>query len=297
MSSPASASPRDRWTPPDHSGRVAVVTGASRGVGKGIARVLGECGATVYVTGRSTRVRPGSGPGTVDETAEMISAAGGVGVAVPVDHTDDHQVDALFSRVAREQGRLDLLVANAWGGYEGYDPSFSEPFWRQPLRRWDRMFSAGLRAHFTASRLAAGWMIGAGRGLIVCTGGFDDLAYYLGSVPYDVVKAATARLVLAMARELRPHGVAAIGIYPGFTRTEAVLDAFAAEGRQPPDDTHSPQFVGRAVASVFADPNTMALSGTGAQAATYSRHYGFTDIDGRTIAPFVLPDKYRLDKT
>jgi len=297
MPGPSPGDHPDTWAPPDHSGRVAVVTGASRGVGKGIALVLGECGATVYVTGRSRRAQPGSGPGTVDETAEMVSAAGGVGVAVATDHTDDQQVDVLFSRVAREHGRLDLLVANAWGGYEGYDASFSDPFWRQPIRRWDQMFSAGLRAQFTASRLAAPLMIGQGRGLIVCTGGFDDLGYYLGSVPYDVVKAATARLVLAMARELRPHGVAVVGVYPGFTRTEAVVAAFAAEGRQPPAGTHSAQFVGRAIASVFADPDTMALSGTGAQAATYARHYGFTDIDGRPIAPFVLPREYRLDKT
>lgn len=283
------------WTPPDLGGRVAVVTGASRGVGRGVAIVLGECGATVYVTGRSTRERPGSGPGTVDDTADEVSAREGRGVAVPTDHTDDGQVESLFGRVRGDEDGLDLLVANAWGGYEGHDHrTFGTPFWEQPLRRWDAMFGAGLRAQFTAARLAAPLPIERGSGLIVCTGGFDDPGYYLGNVPYDVVKAATGRLVTAMARELRPHGVAAVGVYPGFTRTEAVVEAFAAGGRRPPEETHSPEFVGRAVAHVLADPDAAALSGTGAQAATYARRYGFRDVDGREITPFVLPEEYRL---
>jgi len=211
------------------------------------------------------------------------------------DHTDDRQVETLFTRVRREQGRLDLLVANAWGGYEGYDATFSAPFWEQPSRRWDQMFGGGLRAHFAASRHAAPLMIDQGYGLLVCTGGFDDPGSYLGSVPYDVAKTGTSRLVLAMARELRPHNVAVVGIYPGFTRTEAVLAAFAAQGTQPPEEAHSPQFVGRAVAAVWADPEVMTLSGTGAQAATFAQRYGFTDVDGRRIVPFVLPREYRLD--
>ncbi len=284
------------WRPPDLSGRVAVVTGASRGVGKGIALVLGESGATVYVTGRSTRTRPGLGPGTIEDTAEAVSSRGGRGIPMVTDHTDDRQVEALFERVHTEQGRLDLLVANAWGGYEGYDKSFSDRFWEQPLWRWDAMFGAGLRAQFTASRLAARLMIGQGYGVIVCTGGTDNPAYYMGTVPYDVVKAAAARMVVAMARELRQHGVAALGVFPGFTRTEAIVAAFAAEGKQPPGDTHSPEFVGRAVARVFADPDVMELSGTGAQAATFATRYGFLDIDGRAIPPFVLPDEYRMDR-
>jgi NAD(P)-dependent dehydrogenase (short-subunit alcohol dehydrogenase family) len=284
------------WTAPDLEGRVAVVTGASRGVGRGIALVLGECGATVYVTGRSSRAHArASAPGTVEDTADDVTARGGRGIAAPTDHTDDAQTAALFARVAGEQqGRLDLLVANAWGGYEGHGPDFTAPSWEQPLERWDAMFTAGLRAQFAAARAAAPAMVANGDGLIVVTGGTDLADSYLGNVPYDVVKAAASRLVVGLARELRPHGAAAVGIYPGFTRTEAVVAAFAEQGAEPPPETHSPEFVGRAIAALAADPERLALSGTGAQAATFARRYGFADVDGRDIEPFALPDEYRL---
>jgi NAD(P)-dependent dehydrogenase (short-subunit alcohol dehydrogenase family) len=186
------------------------------------------------------------------------------------------------------------LVGNAWGGYEQHDETFGDPFWDQPVSRWDMMFTAGLRAQFTAARLAARQMIDQGHGLITLTGGFDDLGSYLGAAPYDVVKTATSRLVTAMGHELRPYGVASVGVYPGFTRTEAVVAAFVAEDREPPLETHTPAFVGRAVASVLGDPDVMRFTGTGAQAATYARRYGFTDVDGRVIEPFALPDEYRL---
>jgi NAD(P)-dependent dehydrogenase (short-subunit alcohol dehydrogenase family) len=296
------------WGAPDLRGRVAVVTGASRGVGRGIALVLGECGATVYVTGRSTRAHAreadagtatGSeptAPGTVDDTADEVTARGGRGIAAPTDHTDDAQTAALFARVDDEQGgRLDLLVANAWGGYEGDAlAGFTAPFWEQPLERWDAMFTAGLRAQFATARAAAPAMVRNRSGVIVVTGGTDLPGHYLGNVPYDTVKAASSRLVVGLAHELRPHGVAAVGVYPGFTRTEAVVRAFAAQGADPPPETHSPEFVGRAVAAVLADPDRMRLSGTGAQAAGHAARYGFTDTDGRTIAPFALPDEFRL---
>jgi NAD(P)-dependent dehydrogenase (short-subunit alcohol dehydrogenase family) len=302
------------WQRPDLPGCVAVVTGASRGVGRGVALVLGECGATVYVTGRSTRAdaerRPPpersadanrtraagpTRPGTVEDTADAVTARGGHGIPAPTDHTDDAQVDALFERVEAEQhGRIDLLVANAWGGYEGLGADFTAPFWEQPIERWDAMFTAGLRAQFTAARRAAPAMIANRRGVIVLTGGTDLADHYLGNVPYDVVKAASSRLVRALAHELRPHGVAAVGVYPGFTRTEAVVAAFAAQDREPPPETHSPEFVGRAVAAVLADPSALDLTGSGAQAAVHARRYGFADVDGREIAPFALPDEYRL---
>jgi NAD(P)-dependent dehydrogenase (short-subunit alcohol dehydrogenase family) len=284
------------WTAPDLSGRVAVVTGASRGVGRGVALALGDCGATVYVTGRSTRAHTRA-QGTVDETAGDVTARGGRGIAAPADHTDDAQTAAVFERVRAEQGRLDLVVANAWGGYEAGTQDFTAPFWEQPLDRWDAMFTAGLRAQYVTARAAAPAMVARNDGLIAITGGTDLTRHYLGNVPYDVVKVASNRLVVALAHELRPHGVAAVGVYPGFTRTEAVVEAFAEQGAEPPAETHSPEFVGRAVAHVLADPDRRALSGTGAQAATLARRYKFADVDGRTIAPFALPDDLTLSSS
>ena len=273
------------WTPPRLDGIVAVVTGASRGVGKGIALALGEAGAEVWVTGRST----------VEETAAEVTDRGGRGVAARTDHRDDAQVEALFERVRRDAGRLDLVVANAWGGYEGHDhQTFAAPFWEQPLSRWESMFEAGLRMQFTTARFAAPLMLEQSSGLIVLTGGWDDLRFYLGNALYDVSKAATARLVRVLAHELRPHGVSVVGVYPGFTRTEAVVAAFAAGGAEPPPETHSPEYVGRAVAHLAADPGVLTFSGCGAQAATYAERYGFTDVDRRTIAPFAMPEANRL---
>jgi NAD(P)-dependent dehydrogenase (short-subunit alcohol dehydrogenase family) len=265
------------WTPPPLGGTVAIVTGASRGVGKGIALALGDCGATVYVTGRST----------VDDAAAEVSARGGRGVAVRVDHTADAQTAALFERVQRDHDRLDLVVANAWGGYEGHDhTTFGDPFWEQPDSRWEAMVDAGLRASYVTLRFAARALVPSGRGVIVLTAGWDVPSEHLGNLLYDVVKSSTSRLVSGAAGELRPYGVAVVGVYPGFTRTEAVVDAYAAEGAEPPEATHSPEFVGRAVAHVLADPDVLALSGTGAQAAAYAERYGFTDVDERVIAPF-----------
>jgi NAD(P)-dependent dehydrogenase (short-subunit alcohol dehydrogenase family) len=242
---------------PKLQGQVAVVTGASRGAGRAIAVVLGEAGATVYVSGRSTRAGPTTEglPGTVEDTAEAVTARGGVGVAVRCDHTDDQQVETLFERVRGEQGRLDLVVNNAWGGYEHHDPAgFRKPFWEQPTRHWDGMFTAGLRAHLVASRCAVPLMLPRGRGLIVCTTAWDR-DHYLGNLYYDVAKAAVKRLAWGMARELRPHGIAAVALAPGFMRTERVMAAHA----QKPFDlglTESPEYLGRAVvpASLLAPP-------------------------------------------
>jgi len=260
---------------------VAVVTGATRGVGKGIALALGETGATVYVTGRST----------VDEAAAAVTERGGRGIGIRVDHTRDDEVQALFEQV----GAVDLVVANAWGGYEheGWR-AFETPFWEQPLSRWSAVIDAGLRAQYTTARFALPRMVEQGCGLLVFTGGFDDPRYFLGDVLYDVGKIATNRLVADLGRVLAPHGVNVVGVYPGFTRTEAVVDAFAADGREPPDETHSPEFVGRAVVHLLADPEIASLTGTGAQAAAYAERYGFTDVDGRAIERFALPDELRL---
>jgi NAD(P)-dependent dehydrogenase (short-subunit alcohol dehydrogenase family) len=272
------------------AGRVALVTGASRGAGRAIALVLGQAGATVYVTGRSVRGAPTTEglPGTVDDTAAAVSARGGRGLAVRIDHTDAAQVEALFQRVRAESGRLDLLVNNAWGGYEDYAASrFDAPFWQQPLRRWDGMYTAGVRAHFLASRFAAPMMIERGSGLIVNTIAWAQGAY-MGNVLYDSAKTAIARMAFGMAEELRPFGVAAVALAPGFMRTERVMAAHAAA----PFDlsaTESPEYLGRAVLALALDSRVLRKSGQLLNAGDLAREYGFTDVDGRQPAAFRLP--------
>lgn len=273
--------------------KVAVVTGASRGAGRGIACVLGECGATVYVTGRSVRGRPTTDnmPGTIDETAEAVTARGGAGIAVRCDHTVDADVEALFERVRQEQGRLDLLVNNAWGGYEVQGQVGLAPFWQQPLNYWDRMFTAGVRASLISSRYAAPLMIPNRRGLIVnITAWVGDV--YLGSIFYDLSKNAVNRMAFGMAKELKGHNLAAVALAPGFIRTERVIAAFEAAGKDCESFTESPEYAGRAVAALAADPNVMQKSGKILTAGDLAREYGFTDVDGRQIPPFSVPDDF-----
>jgi NAD(P)-dependent dehydrogenase (short-subunit alcohol dehydrogenase family) len=270
---------------------VALVSGASRGAGRAIALALGEAGATVYVTARSVRGAPTTEglPGTVEETAEEVSRVGGAGIAVRCDHADPEQVRALVERLRREQGRLDLLVNNAWGGYERYHPeTFVAPFWEQPIeQRWQGMFEAGLKTHLLTSAIAAPLLLTRRGGLIVGTvaWAFDE---YLGSLFYDVAKAAIIRTAAGMARELRPHGVAAVALAPGFMRTERVKQAHAI---QPFDlsSTESPAYLGRAVVALAADPNVLDKSGRLLTVGDLAREYGFTDLDGRQPLPFRMP--------
>jgi NAD(P)-dependent dehydrogenase (short-subunit alcohol dehydrogenase family) len=265
---------------------VAVVTGASRGAGRAIAAVLGEAGATVYVTGRSVAGRTTEAlPGTIEETAAEVGARGGRGIAVRCDHTDDGDVAGLFGRVRDEQGRLDLLVNNVWGGYEqaptGLGP---QPFWEQPEELWERMFVAGVRAHLVASRQAVPLMLPQRRGLVASTvaWAFDR---YLMNLYYDVAKSAIVRMAFGMAEELRPHGIAAVAVAPGFMRTERVM---AAHARQPFDlaVTESPEYLGRAVRALATDPDVLRWSGRLLTAGELARTYGFTDLDGRQPEPF-----------
>ena len=279
---------------PDLRDRVALVTGASRGVGRGIAEALGEAGATVYVTGRSVSGAPTTEglTGTVDDTAVLVAARGGRGIAVRCDHQDDAQVEALFARLAKEQGRLDLLVNNVWGGYERYDESFSAPFWEQGLERWQGMFAAGVRAHYTASRLAVPLMLPRKRGLIVNVSA-GDRGKFLGTVMYDVAKAAVDRMAFAMGRELRAHGIAAVALHPGFTRTERVqayLDAHPNEGGAEVGPTETPLYSGRAVVALAADAEILRRSGGAFRVGDLARDYGFTDADGSQPEAFELPD-------
>jgi len=270
--------------------RIAVVTGASRGAGRGIALELAEAGAIIYVTGRSTSggERTEGLPGTVEETAEMITARGGTGIAVRCDHTVDADVEALFARIGREQGRLDILVNNVWGGYEHYDTGhFTDNFWDLPMRHWHGMFESGVRAHLLASRLATPLMLPQRRGLIANTTAWDH-DKYLGNLFYDVAKAAVSRMVYGMAKELRSHNIAAIALAPGFMRTERVM----AEYEKQPFDlsaTETPAYVGRTIVALAGDPNVLEKSGRTMMVGEVAPEYGVTDIDGRQVPPFYIP--------
>jgi NAD(P)-dependent dehydrogenase (short-subunit alcohol dehydrogenase family) len=234
------------------SGKVAVVTGASRGLGKGIALGLGEAGATVYVTGRSTSTDPGALPGTINETADELTRLGGRGIAVRCDHRDDAEVEQLFARVRREQGQLDLLVNNAFGSPEQRVLWSGERFWEIPVTLWDDLIDVGLRSHFIASRYAATTMIEQGHGLIVNVAshaaGRTKSAGALTIVPYSVCKAGLHRLSSDMAAELREHGVTVVAVWPPGSRTEGVL----AQSELFPNVTEwkEPIFTGRVVAAL-----------------------------------------------
>ncbi len=278
-------------------GKVAAVTGASRGAGRGIALALGEAGATVYVTGRSVRGGPTteSRPETIDETAEGVTARGGAGIPVRCDHTVDAEVEALFERVKAECGRLDILVNNAWGGYERYNgerfedgTAFAAPFWEQSLQRWEGMFAAGVRAHLVASRFAVPLMLPHRQGLIVSTTAWDR-DKYLGNLFYDLAKNAVNRMAYGMARDLRDHGIAAVALAPGFMRTERVLAAHEEQGFDL-SITESPEYIGRAIAALAADPNVMQKSGRVLAVGDLAREYGFADIDGRQLPAFKIED-------
>jgi len=253
--------------------QVALVTGASRGVGKGIALELAGAGSTVYITGR---------------TAEDMKYIAGKGIALECDHRDDQQVEAAFRRVIDEQGHLDILVNNVWGGYEGMveggEFTWPWPFWRQPLRRWDAMFQAGVRAHYVASRLAAQAMVMRQRGLIVNIS-FWAAQKRIGNVAYGVAKAATDKMTADVAHELREHNVAAVSLYPGLVRTEKVMEAAAWLDLS---NSESPQFIGRAIVALAGDPKLMEKSGRVLIAASLAQEYGFTDIDGKTPRPLTL---------
>lgn len=276
----------------DLSGKVAVVTGASRGAGRGIALVLGEAGTTVYVTGRSVRGESSGGvPGTIDQTADEVTARGGEGVAVRVDHTADAEVGALFERVESEQGRLDLLVNNAWGGNElAID---DRPFWEFPPGHWHNMFEAGVRAALISSQFAAPLMLPRRQGLIVNIT-FYDRGKFVGNLFYDLAKNALCRLAFGMAEDLRPHGVAAVALSPGWMRTELVLRAFDTDEEHHHHvemlrQTESVEYIGRAVVALAADPDIMRKSGSTLVVGELAREYGFTDVDGRQVPPFTLP--------
>jgi NAD(P)-dependent dehydrogenase (short-subunit alcohol dehydrogenase family) len=267
------------------TGKVAVVTGASRGIGKGIAVALGAEGATVYVTGRT--VKPGSYslPGSVGETADEVDRRGGTGLAVHVDHADDEQVAALFDQVRREQGGLDILVNNAFALPE----DLTEPgtFWEKPLSHWD-MVDVGVRSNYVAAWHAAKIMVPQKSGLVVAISGYAAVTYTYGVV-FGMCKTAVDRMARDMAVELEPHDVASLSLWQGLTFTERAERNL----RRSPEMTKqtvtdpavgcSPEFPGRVIAALAADPDVMTRSGGTFITAEVARDYGITDIDGRAI--------------
>lgn len=270
-------------------GRVSVVAGATRGAGRGIARALGEAGAVVYCTGRSVRGQPSSygRPETIDDTAAMVTSAGGVGIAMRVDHTVESEVDALFARLDREHGRLDVLV----NCVAGEDPMMHQwgSFWKTDLKDGEAIFRQCILSHMITAKHAAPLMIRARRGLIVEVTEGDTLS--AGGNPLtQTVKLALKGLALNMAPELYPHGVAAVAIVPGFLRSESMLERkgvteqnWRDAGKQDPNflESESPLFVGRAVAALAQDADVLERSGQLCSSWELAREYGFTDYDGR----------------
>ena len=285
--------------------KVALVTGASRGVGRGIAIGLGEAGATVYVTGRPASGGALSSPSALDSVARDVDAAGGRSIPVRCDHGVDAEVAALFARIANEQGRLDILVNNAHSGLQQIAEGAGRPFYELDPDRWDRMNRVGVSAHYAASVYAARMMAGAGSGLIVNVSSFGALTYIF-DVAYGAGKAALDRLSADMARELRTKGVAVIALWPGLVRTEltaALMDG-ATPGYRKVFDAYaeSPILSGRAVAALACDPRVLRLTGSVQIAAEVAARHGLRDETGarpssprsfRRLAVALLPISWR----
>jgi dehydrogenase/reductase SDR family member 1 len=241
--------------------KVALVTGASRGLGKGIAQALGEAGATVYVTGRTENGANATVPlpGTIHETAEIVIQAGGHGIAVRCDHSQDDQIQALFERIKTESGRLDILVNNVWSGYQAMQRGqggFQTAFWKMPPAFWDTMFTVGVRGHYVASVYAAQMMVEQQSGLITNIS-YSAGTRYVFNVAYGVSKAAVDKMAQDMAHELRRYGVAAVSVWPGHVRREMVL---ARRGGKPLPYAESPRFVGRSIVALAQDAQVMEKS-------------------------------------
>ena len=262
------------------SDRVVVVTGASRGAGRGVALALGATGATVYVTGRTRREGDAPLPGTVEATAAAVTAAGGRGIAVFCDHADDQDTRRLFERVGDEQGRLDILVNNATLIHDALTDV--GPFWEKPLELVD-ILDVGLRSHYTASWFAAPLLLANGEGLIVNTSSFGGRIYMHGPA-YGAGKAAVDKMAHDMAVDFRPHRVAVLSLWLGLLATERTLRVFAAEPEKYAglrDATESPEFTGRVIDALARDPALMDRSGQVWIGAELARQYGVQDTDGR----------------
>jgi NAD(P)-dependent dehydrogenase (short-subunit alcohol dehydrogenase family) len=275
------------------AGKVALVTGATRGAGRGTAVALGEAGATVYCTGRSTRERRSEyhRPETIEETAEQVTAAGGTGIPVAVDHLETDQVRTLVQRIEAESGRLDVLVNDIWGGEKLFE--WSTPLWEHDLENGLRMLRLAVDTHLITSHVALPLVIREPGGLVVeMTDGTREYnaEHYRVSAFYDLAKSAVLRLAFAQAEELAPHGCTAVALTPGWMRSEMMLEHYGVTEENWRDGTavnphfaaisESPRFVGRAVAALAADPDLARRNGGSFSSGGLAREYGFTDVDG-----------------
>jgi NAD(P)-dependent dehydrogenase (short-subunit alcohol dehydrogenase family) len=277
---------------PDLRGRIALVAGATRGAGRGIAVQLGAAGATVYVTGRTTRERRSEydRPETIEETAELVTAAGGTGIAVPTDHLVPEQVRALTERIDAEQGRLDVLVNDVWGGERLF--AFDRPVWEHDLDDGLRLLRLGVETHAITSHFALPLLVRRPGGLVVeMTDGTSEYngAHYRNSYFYDLVKNSVLRMAFALAHELGPHGGTAVALTPGWMRSEMMLDTFGVTEDNWRDAlatvphfciSESPSYVGRAVAALAGDTDVARWNGQSLSSGRLAREYGFTDLDG-----------------
>jgi NAD(P)-dependent dehydrogenase (short-subunit alcohol dehydrogenase family) len=274
------------------SGKVALVAGATRGAGRGIAVELGAAGARVYVTGRTTRTQRSelNRPETIEETAELVQQAGGEGIAVQVDHLDPAQVEALITRIEREQGRLDILVNDVWGA--DFLIEWNVPLWEHSLENGVRMLRLAIDTHIITSHFALPLLVKNSGGLVVeMTDGTAEYnnAKYRVSLFYDLAKTSVIRIAWALAEELRPYQCTAVSLTPGWLRSEQMLDNYGvseakwrdAIAKQPHFViTETPRYVGRAVAHLAGDPEVARWSGQSLSSGQLANVYGFTDLDG-----------------
>ena len=274
------------------AGKVALVAGATRGAGRGIAIELGAAGATVYVTGRTTRDQPSeyARPETIEETAELVSASGGAGIAVQVDHRIAGEVEGLVHRIRTEQGRLDVLVNDIWGGENLKE--WNTPVWEHNLQNGLRLLRLGIETHLITAHYALPLLIEQPGGLLVeVTDGTDEYneQHYRINPFYDLAKVAVTRMAWAHAKDLAPYGATAVSITPGWLRSEIMLEAFGVTEENWRDATvtvphfaisETPRFIGRAVAALAADPNHSRWNGQSLSSGQLAQVYGFTDLDG-----------------
>jgi len=265
-------------------GKICLVTGASRGIGRGIALALGSEGATVYITGRT--LEPSSkAPGSLSITAEEVTARGGIAIPVQCDHGVDEEIHRLFDRIEKDHGKIDLLVNNAFKGVKAIGNNISVPFWEQPIESWDDVIHVGLRCHFVAAQRAAKIMVPQKDGLIVNISSAGALFNFF-TAPYGVGKAALDKMSEMCGKELKKHSVTCLSLWPGLVQTENIIaakDKFKLNGiKIDVSQGETVEYAGRAIVGLMNDKNVQGKNGKTVTTADLGAEYGFIDVDGRT---------------